>query len=352
MPMPTTNCYRCRGPVDVKTKHVAIEGSAVRFFCSESCRDGSIAVVEPPVAIEPTRRRIGWLLVTALALAGGLWYWLRDEVGESATVEAAAPGLPIFTIPAMLPAVHPATAPAPKGPTPEELQAAEDAALIAELGKDAWIHPLVGPMRRMPANHNGAFGALRDNNPPPECLSGHCGVDVGREWGEPVHAVHDGVVDWVNRGPNEENGGVFVKIAHRGGSLYSWYFHLAAVPRWVQPGAKVSVGQVIGLLGDTGVKHSAPHLHFAMTVKTGKNRERYIDPEPLLALWPLWIIEGGKGHISTDPSPGVPVRGIPAPKHVPEAQLAGSETPVAPPVAPVEAPAAPALPEEPAPAPN
>ena len=27
---------------------------------------------------------------------------------------------------------------------------------------------------------------------------------------------------------------MYVKIAHRDGALFSWYFHLAAVPRWVQ----------------------------------------------------------------------------------------------------------------------
>ena len=55
-----------------------------------------------------------------------------------------------------------------------------------------------------PANHTSAFGAVRDNIPPPECLQGQCGVDAGHEWGEPIHAVHDGVIDWVNRGPNDE----------------------------------------------------------------------------------------------------------------------------------------------------
>jgi murein DD-endopeptidase MepM/ murein hydrolase activator NlpD len=161
----------------------------------------------------------------------------------------------------------------------------------------------------MPANHTGAFGAVRDNAPPPECLQGHCGVDVGYEWGEPVHAVHDGIVDWVNRGPNEDHGGVFVKITHRDGALFSWYFHLAAVPRWVQPGTKVKVGSVIGLLGDTGIKHSAPHLHFAMTVRPpSAGRERYIDPEPLLALWPLWLPDEHKVS-TTVAAPGVPVRG-------------------------------------------
>src|SRR5262249_27059298 len=150
----------------------------------------------------------------------------------------------------------------------EQARRAEDQALLGELMQDAWIHPLAGPRRRMPINHTAAFGAERPGDRPPECASGHCGVDVGGDvWGEAVHAVDDGVVEWVNRGPNEEHGGIFVKIAHRSGTLYSWYFHLAAVPRWVQPGVKITAGQVIGLVGDTGVKNSGPHLHFSMSVK-------------------------------------------------------------------------------------
>src|SRR5262249_27021950 len=130
-------------------------------------------------------------------------------------------------------------------------------------------------------------------------------------WGEPVHAVHDGIVDWVNRGPNEEHGGIFVKIAHRGGSLYSWYFHLAGVPRWVKPGVNIKAGQVIGLLGDTGIGRSSPHLHFSISVKPSKYaHERYIDPEPLIAIWPLWIANDNAsgGHMTTEVAPGLPVR--------------------------------------------
>jgi hypothetical protein len=187
----------------------------------------------------------------------------------------------------------------------------------------------------MPINHTAAFGAERQGQPPPECLSGHCGVDVGGAiWGEPVHAVHDGVVAWVNRGPNEEHGGIFVKIAHRSGSLFSWYFHLAAVPRWIAPGARITVGQVIGLIGDTGVQHSGPHLHFAMTVKPASSaRERYLDPESLIAIWPLWIVEDGKGHVSTDAPPGIPVRAPARPRSPAAAPIPHDDDQPAPPSA-------------------
>jgi hypothetical protein len=72
----------------------------------------------------------------------------------------------------------------------------------------------------------------------------------------------------------------------------------------------VKCGDVIGLLGDTGVKNSAPHLHFAMTVRAVKDGpERYIDPEPLVALWPLWVpVDGSEvGLVTTIAEPGVPL---------------------------------------------
>ena len=56
------------------------------------------------------------------------------------------------------------------------------------------------------------------------------------------------------------------------------------------------------------VQRSGPHLHFAMTVKPTGGRERYLDPEPLIAIWPLWIVEDGKGRMSTAAPPGMPVR--------------------------------------------
>ena len=47
---------------------------------------------------------------------------------------------------------------------------------------------------------------------------------------------------------------------------------------------------MIGLLGDSGVKESAPHVHFTVSVRPAADwPEQYVDPEPLIALWPLRI---------------------------------------------------------------
>ena len=97
-------------------------------------------------------------------------------------------------------------------------------------------------------------------------------------------------------------------MAHRNGTIFSQYFHLAAIPRRLEVGSKVKVGEVIGLLGDTGVKHSAPHLHFTISVKpSDEATERYIDPEPLIALWPLRIpVDETAAMLTAQAEPGVP----------------------------------------------
>lgn len=204
-------------------------------------------------------------------------------------------------------------APLPEGWLPPDWES--DPAALAALGRDTWIHPLAGPFRRMPIRDSRVFGAARPGDRPAECRNGHCGVDLGGEiWGEHVHAVHDGVVDWVKRGVNPDRGGQFVRLSHRGGTVFTQYFHLAAIPRGLERGSIVKAGDVIGLVGDTGVKESGPHLHFAMSIKLGKDwPERYIDPEPLIALWPLRVpVDGSEvGLVNTVAPIGAPLGSAP-----------------------------------------
>jgi murein DD-endopeptidase MepM/ murein hydrolase activator NlpD len=303
-------CPACNGPAEVKSRHVAVDGTSVRVYCSAEClraKTPKAPETVPFVLDEPRARRGGWWLTGAFALGAACFaVYYAGANDETAVVNET------FWLPPPRPviAVEPVRAQPPPPPPPIDPQREEEQALLEELARDAWIHPLAGPARRMPINHYGAFGAAREGERPPECFSGHCGVDIGRVWGEPVLAVHAGVVEWVNRGPNEDQGGIFVKIAHRDGTLFSWYFHLAAVPRSIQRGAVVRAGQIIGLIGDTGVKQPVPHLHFSLSVKSSKTgRERFLDPEPLIAIWPLWIPgESDRGKLSTETAAGIPVR--------------------------------------------
>jgi hypothetical protein len=167
----------------------------------------------------------------------------------------------------------------------------------------------------MPRADARVFGAERPGNRPWECRNGHCGVDLGGEiWGEHVRAAHDGVVDFVQRSLNPDRGGRFVRISHHGGTVFTQYFHLAAIPRGLERGMTVKSGQVIGLVGDTGVKQSAPHLHFSVSIRLSPERpEKYIDPEPLIALWPLHVpLEGSDaGLVTITAPPGVPLGSMP-----------------------------------------
>ncbi len=177
----------------------------------------------------------------------------------------------------------------------------------SSLAADSWLHPLAGPMRRMPTRDSRTFGAERPGDRPADCRSGHCGVDLGETWGEPVLAAHEGVIDRVQRGPNPDRGGLYVRVAHRGGTVITEYFHLAAIPHALAPGRPVKAGDVIGIVGDTGVRQSGPHLHFALIIKTDPGDPgRYVDPEPLVALWPLRTPSAQGAILDAAAATGVP----------------------------------------------
>ncbi len=292
-------CPQCGGPLDVHTPHVIIDGSTVRAFCSADCVTRSTEATsesDAPAPAAPGNRWLGRLVRAGV----GLPFLALSSFGGS-PIPAPQSRSPLHAIATPQPplADEPTFGPA-WPPTDQEWQ--------AEISSDSWIHPLDGPRRRMPISDSRVFGAERSGERPGECNNGHCGVDLSGPWGEPVHAAHDGVVDRVQRGANEDHGGLYLRLSHHNGTIFTQYFHLAAIPRRLEPGTHVKVGEVIGLVGDTGVKHSEPHLHFTISVRPGAEvSERYIDPEPLIALWPLRIpIDDVVGMPTIEAAPGVP----------------------------------------------
>jgi murein DD-endopeptidase MepM/ murein hydrolase activator NlpD len=286
-------CARCGDAVDVRARHLAIDGPSVRVYCSQRCAEARTPAPAPPPR-QPRRAPLARLARAAASL----------PVLVLTSGSPSPPSSP--PLPAAI-AVPQPTPPEPPRFGPSWPPTEKD--WLAEIATDAWIHPLDGPLRRMPIRDARTFGAERPGDRPAECRGGHCGVDLGGEaWGEPIHVVHDGVVDRVQRGPNEEHGGLYVRVAHRNGTIFSQYFHLAAIPRWIQPGLHVKMGDIIGLLGDTGVKRSTAHLHFTISVKPAAQvNEQYIDPEPLVALWPLRISVSGGAMVTASAAPGVPL---------------------------------------------
>ena len=91
----------------------------------------------------------------------------------------------------------------------------------------------------------------------------HNGVDLAAELGSSVRAVADGKVTEIR---DDDRYGTTVVIQHPNG-LVSVYANLAALPT-VSEGQQVSVGQIIGAVGDTALCEAGEvcHLHFAMTL--------------------------------------------------------------------------------------
>jgi len=168
-----------------------------------------------------------------------------------------------------------------------------------------WFHPLAGPRRALPLSESRRFGAVRPQPRPAECELGHCGVDLGTTLGEPVFAVFDGIIERIERDEvRGANAGRYVRIGHLGpcpkdraaaegglcdGSVVSRYIHLDSIRDDLREGVHVRGGELIGRLGRTGVEHSGPHLHFAISLRpAGRNGgEHYVDPEPMLRDWQL-----------------------------------------------------------------
>jgi murein DD-endopeptidase MepM/ murein hydrolase activator NlpD len=155
----------------------------------------------------------------------------------------------------------------------------------------AWVHPLAGPDRTLPANESQRYGAVRPQPRPRECQLGHCGVDLVRPLGVPVYSVSAGVVEHIQRDENVDTvAGRYVIIAHTtasgGETVRSRYIHLDSVEAGLQVGQQVGTGARIGRLGRSGVFNAPAHLHFALTVKR-EGAEQFVDPEPYLRRWRL-----------------------------------------------------------------
>jgi murein DD-endopeptidase MepM/ murein hydrolase activator NlpD len=262
-------CFVCGGDVDRQAGLVLADHWRLRVHCSEACLRESL---RRAIARSATRRR--WALqVAALALlVVGVTSFVRRH--RSQTPRAISIAWPDAHGP-LEPPPPPILVGPPWPPT--------DAEWLALFDDAGWTHPLAGPDRRTGRADARIFGVdARDR--PARCRSeGRCGVDVGGElWGEHVYAALDGVVERAY--DDERRGGLTVRLVHFGGGVFTQYFHLAATPRGLTRGARVKAGDVIGLLGDTGLDGARRHLTFALSVRPASDlSEVYWDPAPWLA---------------------------------------------------------------------
>jgi murein DD-endopeptidase MepM/ murein hydrolase activator NlpD len=103
-----------------------------------------------------------------------------------------------------------------------------------------------------------AFGSVRSINGG-GYDSYHAGNDFAATTGTPIFAPADGVV--VDTGLLEVRG--YSTIIDHGMGVYSGYWHQAGIE--VKPGDRVTAGQQIGVVGNTG-SSTASHLHWEMWV--------------------------------------------------------------------------------------
>jgi murein DD-endopeptidase MepM/ murein hydrolase activator NlpD len=87
----------------------------------------------------------------------------------------------------------------------------------------------------------------------------HSGLDISTGRGAPVYATADGTVVSASSSGNYGN----LVVVDHGFGIVTRYAHLSRFT--VKPGAKVSRGDLIGLVGATG-RATAPHLHYEVLV--------------------------------------------------------------------------------------
>ena len=153
--------------------------------------------------------------------------------------------IPEAPVPAVTETVIPAEAPAP---VPAAVPAAE---------RDYFIWPVGGTVDQPYSMDALTFNTtLRD-------WRTHDGVDIAAELGTQVKACANGTVAELRQ---DDLFGTTLILSHRDG-LVSVYANLAELPV-VSVGDRVSVGQVIGAVGDTALAEAGQvcHLHFAMAL--------------------------------------------------------------------------------------
>lgn len=102
--------------------------------------------------------------------------------------------------------------------------------------------------------------------------STHKGIDIGAPKGTPIKAAASGTVISASTGYNGGYGNYMV-VSH-GNGIETAYGHCSAL--YVKPGQKVSQGQVIGAVGNTGRSYGN-HLHLEIRINgVAQNPQNYL----------------------------------------------------------------------------
>lgn len=131
------------------------------------------------------------------------------------------------------------------------------------VSKNAFVYPIVGVDKKSISSHYGEVRVINGKK-----SKAHGGIDIKANTGTPVVATADGEVRFA-----EEKGkwGNLIILKHSNG-YETWNAHLQAFN--VENGQKISRGDVIGYVGNTGLS-SGPHLHFE--IRLNGNRVNPLD---------------------------------------------------------------------------
>lgn len=272
-------CPPCQKPLDpLRARTFAVIDGTVVSYCSPACKERAAEPLPLPALFSPRRSRRTWrilLVASPVVAAASVLLGARisfDNRTATAALSVRAPASVAFaSVPELQPEFGPAL------PPPEFF-----------IESERWVHPLAGPVRRLPGRPSRRFGVGRGHDSPESCGAGHCGVDVGEVRGEAVLAVHDGTVERVVESVGDDRGGKYVRLLHAGGRIITQYMHLDEIAADLKPGIHVRAGDKLGTVGDSGTKNSGPHLHFTFATRGGENQpEVYADPLALLTVWTL-----------------------------------------------------------------
>jgi len=142
----------------------------------------------------------------------------------------------------------------------EELRKQEERDRIAAISRVRGTGELIWPV---PSSGYVSSGFGIRMHPVFRVMRQHFGIDIGANHGANVIAADSGRV--ITSAYNSSYGN-YIVISHgnvNGVTMTTLYAHLSS--RRVSEGANVTKGQVIGLIGSTGIS-TGPHLHFEVTV--------------------------------------------------------------------------------------
>jgi len=211
-------------------KTVSRNGSLAQGRCGNSSRRASTRAQQTPVSRSPVQRRSQNKLQTRRTNYNPRrTSYNRTRVRPVATRSRYAPQ-PVPTEQLAFYNQIKRQLPIPGGKTSLQFPLSIPANITSSFGFR--IHPILGTRRL------------------------HSGTDIAAPTGTPVLAAYNGevaIADYTG------GYGLMVALRHEDGTQESRYAHLSQI--FVQPGDLVERGEVIGLVGSTGMS-TGPHLHF------------------------------------------------------------------------------------------